>query len=201
MLLLQNNLMIAVVDKGQAARFVAIAKEAGAGGGTIIPAQGTAAGKVMRFLGFGGKSREMILMVIDGSLAHKIVDQVRNEGRMQGVAAILGSDEEENMASKWKMITIIVNTGYADDIMDAARKAGASGGTITHARGTGTADDAKFFGVTIVPEKEMITILCETEKTQKLINAITSLKCLEEPGIGILYTQDVTEFRNLDPSK
>lgn len=105
------------------------------------------------------------------------------------------------MASKWKMITIIVNTGYADDIMDAARKAGASGGTITHARGTGTAEDAKFFGVTIVPEKEMITILCEAERTQKLVNAITSLKCLEEPGIGILYTQDVTEFRNLDPGK
>jgi nitrogen regulatory protein PII len=201
MLLLQNNLMIAVVDKGQAARFVAIAKEAGAGGGTIIPAKGTASGKVMRFMGFGGKSREMILMVIDGSLAHKIVDRVRSEGRMQGVAAIMGSDKEENMASKWKMITIIVNTGYADDIMDAARKAGASGGTITHARGTGTAEDAKFFGVTIVPEKEMITILCEAERTQKLVNAITSLKCLEEPGIGILYTQDVTEFRNLDPGK
>lgn len=105
------------------------------------------------------------------------------------------------MASKWKMITIIVNTGYADDIMDAARKAGASGGTITHARGTGTAEDAKFFGVTIVPEKEMIMILCESGKTQKIMDAITSLKCLDEPGIGIIYTQDVTDFRNLDPSK
>ena len=105
------------------------------------------------------------------------------------------------MASKWKMITIIVNTGYSDDIMDAARKAGASGGTVTHARGTGTAEDAKFFGVTIVPEKEMIMILCESGKTQKIMDAITSLKCLDEPGIGIIYTQDVTDFRNLDPSK
>ena len=201
MLLLQNNLMIAIVEKGQAARFVSIAKEAGAGGGTIIPAKGTASGNFLRFLGLGGKSREMILMVIDGSLAQDIVDRVRSEGHMQGVAAILGSNEEENMASKWKMITIIVNTGYSDDIMDAARKAGASGGTVTHARGTGTAEDAKFFGVTIVPEKEMIMILCESGKTQKIMDAITSLKCLDEPGIGIIYTQDVTDFRNLDPSK
>ena len=201
MLLLHDNLMIAIVNNGQAARFVSIAKKAGAGGGTVIPAKGTASSRFLGFLGLGGKSREMIMMVIDGSLAQKIVDEVRSEGHMQGVAAILGSSEEENMASEWKMITIIVNTGYSDDIMDAARKAGASGGTITHARGTGTAEDAKFFGVTIVPEKEMITILCEAGEMQKIMDAITSLKCLDEPGIGVIYTQDVISFRNLDPSK
>lgn len=201
MLLLHDNLMIAIVNNGQAARFVSIAKKAGAGGGTVIPAKGTASSRFLGFLGLGGKSREMIMMVIDKALAGRIVDEVRSEGRMQGVAAILGSREEENMASEWKMITIIVNTGYADDIMDAARKAGASGGTITHARGTGTAEDARFFGVTIVPEKEMITILCETAKMQKIMDAVTSLKCLDEPGIGVIYTQDVISFRNLDPGK
>ena len=201
MLLLHDNLMIAIVNNGQAAHFVSIAKKAGAGGGTVIPAKGTASSRFLGFLGLGGKSREMIMMVIDKALAGKIVDEIRSEGRMQGVAAILGSREEENMASEWKMITIIVNTGYADDIMDAARKAGASGGTITHARGTGTAEDARFFGVTIVPEKEMITILCETAKMQKIMDAITSLKCLDEPGIGVIYTQDVISFRNLDPGK
>ena len=201
MLLLHDNLMIAIVNNGQAARFVSIAKKAGAGGGTVIPAKGTASSRFLGFLGLGGKSREMIMMVIDKALAGRIVDEVRSEGRMQGVAAILGSREEENMASEWKMITIIVNTGYADDIMAAARQAGASGGTITHARGTGTAEDARFFGVTIVPEKEMITILCETAKMQKIMDAITSLKCLDEPGIGVIYTQDVISFRNLDPGK
>lgn len=201
MLMLHDNLLIAIVNNGQAERFVSIAKKAGAGGGTVIPAKGTASGKFLGFLGLGGKSREMIMMIIDGEMAQKIVDEVRAEGRMQGVAAILGSREEENMASEWKMITIIVNTGYADDIMDAARKAGASGGTVTHARGTGTAEDAKFFGVSIVPEKEMITILCETGKMQTIMDAITSLKCLEEPGIGVIYTQDVISFRNLDPAK
>ncbi|MBR2281683.1 MAG: P-II family nitrogen regulator [Spirochaetales bacterium] len=105
------------------------------------------------------------------------------------------------METRWKMITIIVNAGYADDIMDAARKAGARGGTVTHARGTGTQEDAKFLGVPIVPEKEMILILCESEQTESLMSAISSLKCLDEPGIGIMYTQDVTDFRNLDPKK
>ena len=201
MLLLQNNLMIAIVNNGHARRFVSIARESGAGGGTIIPAKGTATGYFLRILGLGDTSKEMILMVIGGDLAEKIVEKVRSDGRVKGVVALLGSEKEENMASKWKMITIIVNTGYADDIMDAARKAGASGGTVTHARGTGTADAVKFLGVEIVPEKEMILILSEAEKTDKIVNAISSLKCLDEPGIGIIYTQDVTDFRNLDPKK
>jgi nitrogen regulatory protein PII len=114
---------------------------------------------------------------------------------------MLGSAKENGMSTKWKMITIIVNTGYADDIMDAARKAGARGGTVTRARGTGTEEDAKFLGVQIVPEKEMILILSESGNADKIVEAISSLKCLEEPGIGIIYTQDVCDFKNLDPAK
>ena len=105
------------------------------------------------------------------------------------------------METKWKMITVIVNSGYADDIMDAARKAGASGGTVTHARGTASPDDAKFLGVSIVPEKEMVMILCEADQTDAIVNAISSLKCLDEPGVGIMFTQGVTDFRNLDSKK
>ena len=201
MLLLQNNLMIAVVNNGQAERFMSIAKKAGAGGGTVIPAKGTASSKFLRMLGLGDKSKEVVLIVIDQEKGKKIVDDVRSDAKIQGVAALLGSTEEKTMSSKWKMITIIVNTGYADDIMDAARKAGAQGGTITHARGTGTEEDAKFFGVQIVPEKEMIFILCKSDDTDKIVEAISSLKCLDEPGIGIIYTQDVIDFKNLDPQK
>lgn len=201
MLVLQNNLMIAVVNNGQAERFMSIAKKAGAGGGTVIPAKGTASSKFLRMLGLGDKSKEVVLIVIDQEKGKKIVDDVRSDAKIQGVAALLGSTEEKTMSSKWKMITIIVNTGYADDIMDAARKAGAQGGTITHARGTGTEEDAKFFGVQIVPEKEMIFILCKSDDTDKIVEAISSLKCLDEPGVGIIYTQDVIDFKNLDPQK
>ena len=201
MLVLHNNLMVAIVNDGQSKRFMTIAKEAGAGGGTVIPAKGTASSNFLRVLGLGNKSKEMIMIVIDKQKAESIVQAVRKDGRIQGVAALLGSTKENDMTTKWKMITIIVNTGYADDIMDAARKAGARGGTITHARGTGTPEDAKFLGVQIVPEKEMILILSAAEQTDKIVKAISELKCLDEPGIGIIYTQDVVDFKNLDPQK
>ena len=201
MQLLQNNLLLAIVNHGQAEKFVSIAKDAGAGGGTVIPARGTASNAILRILGLGDTSKEMVLIVLDKAIAASIVKNVRDYGHIQGVAALMGSVKEEGMSAKWKMINIIVNTGYVDDIMDAARKAGASGGTVTHARGTGTAEDAKFLGVPIVPEKEMIIILSETDKADRIIEASSSLKCLDEPGIGIIYTQDVVDFRNLDPKK
>lgn len=197
MLVLKNNLLIAIVNRGHAERFFAIARKEGASGGTIIPAKGTASNSILAALGLGDTSKEIILILLDDKLAHNILNAVRKEDKIQGVVALLG-EEENNMDNKWKMITVIVNTGYADDIMDAARKAGATGGTVTHARGTGTAEDAHFLGVTIVPEKEMIMILAESEKAQAIVDAISSLKCLDEPGIGIIYTQDVKEFKNLN---
>ena len=44
-------------------------------------------------------------------------------------------------------------------------------------------------------------ILCEADHVDTIVDAITSLKCLDEPGIGIIYTQGVSDFRNLDPKK
>ena len=200
MLVLKNKLLIAIVNRGHAERFFAIARRAGASGGTIIPAKGTATNSILAALGLGDTSKEIVLILLDEQLALNIMNAVHKEDKIQGVVALLG-EEENNMDNKWKMITVIVNTGYADDIMDAARKAGATGGTVTHARGTGTAEDAHFLGVTIVPEKEMIMILAESDKAQAIVEAISSLKCLEEPGIGIIYTQDVKEFKNLNPKK
>ena len=193
--------MIAIVSHGQSDRFMRIARKAGSTGGTVIPAKGTASSALLRLLGLGDKSKDMIVMVSDDDHAHAIVDDVRADGRIQGVVALLGSKGEDGMATKWKMITIIVNVGYADDIMDAARKAGAGGGTITHARGTASPEDVRFLGVPLVPEKEMIMILCESEKTDTIVNAISSLECLDEPGIGILYTQGVSDFMNLGSGK
>ncbi len=193
--------MIAIVGHGQSGRFMKIAKEAGSTGGSVIPAKGTASNTLLRVLGLGDKSKDMVIMVSDDEHAHAIVDDVRADGRIQGVVALLGSKGEDGMATKWKMITIIVNVGYADDIMDAARRAGAGGGTITHARGTASPEDVRFLGVPLVPEKEMIMILCESEKTDTIVNAISSLECLDEPGIGILYTQGVSDFMNLGSGK
>ena len=81
--------------------------------------------------------------------------------------------------------------------MAAARKAGAPGGTVINARGTGREEDVKFFGITIVPEKELILILVPKEQSPTILNAVKSVPCLAQPGIGIAFCIDVESFATL----
>ena len=50
-----------------------------------------------------------------------------------------------NAQASHQLICVIVNAGYADDVMNAARTAGATGGTVINARGTGREEDVKLF--------------------------------------------------------
>lgn len=110
--------------------------------------------------------------------------------------------KDENMTENAnEMITVIVNKGYADDIMSAARKAGAGGGTVLNARGTARENDKRFFGMHIVPEKEMLVIVVPSEKQEKVLAAIKSVKCLKEPGMGIVYNSTVEDFSLLGKTK
>lgn len=105
------------------------------------------------------------------------------------------------MESGYKLITVIVNSGYADDVMAEARKAGATGGTIINARGTGTQEDVKFFGITLVPEKEMLMIVSPLDKVTPIARAIATVPTLAAPGGGIIFTQNVEEFIILGQQK
>ena len=109
--------------------------------------------------------------------------------------------EEELMAGKNEMITVIVNKGYADDVMAAARRAGAGGGTVINARGTAKETDERFFGMHIVAEKEMLIMVVPAEKKDGVISAIRELKCLKEPGMGIAYSGQVEDFALLGKAK
>ncbi len=93
-----------------------------------------------------------------------------------------------------ELISVIVNAGYAEDIMHAARKAGATGGTIINARGTGREEDVKFFGITIVPEKDFLIILATHEQAPAILEAIRTTPCLSEPGMGIAFCVNVERF-------
>ena len=83
---------------------------------------------------------------------------------------------------------------HTDDAMAAARKAGASGGTAINARGTAREDDEKFFGMHIVPEKELLLIVVDQNNKQAVLDAIRTLDCLSEPGSGIAYSAPVSDF-------
>ena len=109
-------------------------------------------------------------------------------------SAVSKGEETMNAENNYQMINIIVNKGYAEDAMAAARKAGAGGGTIIGARGTAKEGDAAFFGMKIVPEKEMLMILVPAEKKTAIVEAVTALPCFAEAGSGIIFCNEAQDF-------
>ncbi len=91
------------------------------------------------------------------------------------------------MDKGFDLIVAIVNRGFSDLVMDAARAAGASGGTILHGRGTGVHEAVQFFGVAIHPEKEIVLILTRTEERHKIMAAIAEGAELNVQGRGLTF--------------
>ena len=95
------------------------------------------------------------------------------------------------MESDSTLITFIVTQGDAHDVMEAARKVGARGGTITNAHGTGKEDDIKFFGMNLMSEKEMLMVIAEKDQVEPILNAVRNLPVFKKLGGGIIYTNDM----------
>ena len=101
------------------------------------------------------------------------------------------------MDKEYCMITAIVKKGFYEAAMSAARSAGARGGTVLNARGTGTAETTHFLGVAIEPEKEILLILTETSQRDEIMKAINRAVGLNTPGNGIAIALPVEDVAGL----
>ncbi len=98
---------------------------------------------------------------------------------------------------RYDLVITIVNKGYATDVVQASKKAGAEGGTIIHGRGTGVHEETKIFGIPIEPEKELVLTLIDHQKTEQVLKAITEEMELDEPGKGIAFVLDVKKVAGI----
>ena len=90
-----------------------------------------------------------------------------------------------------EVIFCIVNIGYSDAVMDAAKKAGARGGTIINARGTGAKEAEAFFGITVEPEKEIVMILGPAADKDAVLQHLYDEVGLHTQGQGIAFSLPV----------
>jgi nitrogen regulatory protein P-II 1 len=100
---------------------------------------------------------------------------------------------------EYVLILTIVNRGFADQVVDAARKAGAHGGTVFYARGTGIHEIEKFFAVPIQPEKEVVMIIVKHSETQAIMHAIVEAAGLNTEGKGLAFSLPIAACRISDP--
>lgn len=102
--------------------------------------------------------------------------------------------EEESIMkeTKYELVMVIANQGYSEDVMDAARSAGARGGTVIHAKGTGMEKAEKFLGVTIADEKELILIVTRKEEKNGIMKAIMEQAGLESKARSVAFSLPVS---------
>ncbi len=95
------------------------------------------------------------------------------------------------MEFQHEVIFCIVNSGYSEAVMDAAKKVGARGGTILNARGTAGKEAETFFHITVQPEKEIVMILVPSEIKENVLHALYSDVGLDSAGQGIAFSVPV----------
>jgi len=122
-----------------------------------------------------------------------------------GTGRTIHHKEEENREQEtrgvndnmYKAVFTVVDRGKAELVMDAAKKAGARGGTIINARGSGIHETSKLFSMEIEPEKEIVLILCKSDMTNNIVDAIRRELEIDKPGNGIIFVQPVDETYGL----
>ena len=89
------------------------------------------------------------------------------------------------------LITCVVQRGKGDTVVKAAIDAGAGGATVFFARGTGTRERLGLLGLAIVPEKEIVLLLCSEDQSERIFEAVCKAGKLDVPGMGIAYITPV----------
>lgn len=206
----KHCLLTAIVDFGKAGKLLKEAKKLGATGGTIFLGRGTVDSHLLDFLGLNEIRKEILIIIAEKeyeeALFHGLNKKFHFEKPNHGIAfsmslnSCLGIKESEYKdmkdhqgvkEMKYESIFTIVDKGMDHQVIEAAKAAGARGGTIIHARGSGTTDKPLLFNLEIDSEKEVVLILAEKEKVDAITDSIREKLEIDKPGKGIIFTMDV----------
>lgn len=105
--------------------------------------------------------------------------------------------ERMSIKTDHELIFVIANEGYSDLIMDAARGAGAAGGTVIKAKGTGAEYTEKFFGFSIASEKEIHLLVTPAQGRNNIMKAIMEKAGLESKAQSIVFSLPVSHALGL----
>ena len=168
----------------------------------MIDAMGTARSEVLKSLGLSGSDKTICICVINAGEAERLVSSVTDRFSLKklgngiicilpitGISAIImelmesaekertetdmeNPPEEKKVEPDYSLVVAVIDQGYSEVLMSAARSAGATGGTIINARHSGVEEAVKFFGVTLQAEKEVVAIVVPNESRSELMHAI-----------------------------
>ena len=109
------------------------------------------------------------------------------------------------MEKQYEAVFCIINAGFSDDVMYAARKAGAAGGTLIKGRGTAPLEAEQMFDIKVQPEKEIVILVVPTEIKDNVLREVYNAAGLGNPSQGFIFSVPVAralglrDFKSSEP--
>ena len=214
--------MITITDRNQSQKFLSFYKTYGIEVVLSTLGKGTAASEILNDFGLEATQKAVLLSVVTGKVWNAVQKGLQTIMLIDipgtGIAftmplsSIGGKRQLEFLTNgqpfqkgeesilkdtKYELLVVIANHGYSDLIMDAARGAGAAGGTVIHAKGTGMEGAEKFLGISLAAEKEMIYIVVHRDKRNDIMSAIMRDAGMASKAKSICFTLPVSATAGL----
>ncbi|MFT3951341.1 MAG: P-II family nitrogen regulator [Oscillospiraceae bacterium] len=185
----------------------------------LVHGKGTASTTILSYLGLGETEKDVVFAVMPQRMSELVLEEASHPERLgmpgKGIAfsmpinalsyvhgqrklkaQICDNDDFEGgfpmkPADGYDLIIAITNQGYAEEVMEAAKRSGASGGTILHARGLGLKDAEKFFGISLQSEKEMVMMVVKSAARAKIEEAIIDGQGKKTEAMTIVFSVPV----------
>ena len=215
-------LMTTIVDRKIIEKYLSLYRENDLHIMYVTLGMGTATNEVMDYLGLDSAEKAVAFSVVEEETWQNVKKQLRKKlqidapgggiaftvplssvgGRKTLEFLLEKSDYQKQEEStlkntEYELIVVISQQGYTDIIMDAARGAGAYGGTIIHAKGTGNTETEKFMGVTIAAEKEIVYIVSKAKEKNAIMKAIMEKAGLNSKAKAICFSLPVSDTAGL----
>ncbi len=215
-------LMTTIVDRKIVNRYIELYQDNNLHVMYLTLGFGTAANEVLDYLGLESTEKAVAYSVLESESWQNIKKQLQKKLQIDapggGIAFIVPlssiggkktlqfllesqdykKEEESTLQNTvYELIVVIAEQGYTELIMDAARSAGAYGGTVIHAKGTGMEAADKFMGVSLAAEKEIIYIVTKKEQKNPIMQAIMEHAGLNSKAKAIAFSLPVTDTAGL----
>lgn len=189
-----------------------------------ISAEGTASSDIMDMLGLGSVDKSILVSTIPKHYGEDVLDRLHGKLRLntvnsgiaftipltgasnlllqltQTVGNELGSEGKDEMTmteAKHTLVAAVVNRGFSEDVMNAARAAGARGGTVIHSRCIGNEEATGVWGLSVQEEKEIILILSKAEVKLDIMRSITEMCGVNSKAQGVVFSLPVDSVMGL----
>ena len=214
----RSKLLVSIVNQKDDLKLKEVLDEISVSLSFTFAGKGTARSTVLDYLGIGETEKVIVVSVIPESDEDKIIRKIRQEmalylvGRgisftiplsgiseivAKGIAAAASNknmDRSKIMKSedrKYDLIVVSVEANHVDEAIEAAREAGAAGGTVIRARNLNNAKAEQFVGISLLEEREILIILTKKEGKLAIMQALSEKVGLKTEAGGVIFSLPV----------